>query len=69
MSILKVVEVLSESSESWEDAARQAVAEAAQTLRNIRSIYIENLQATVVDGAIAKYRVNAKITFSLEPER
>lgn len=69
MSILKVVEVLAESQEGWEDAARQAVAEASQTLRNIRSIYIENMQATVADGQIQSYRINAKITFALEAER
>lgn len=69
MSILKVVEVLAESQEGWEDAARQAVAEANQTLRNIRSIYIENMQATVADGQIQSYRINAKITFALEAER
>ncbi|MBC7668197.1 MAG: dodecin domain-containing protein [Gemmatimonadaceae bacterium] len=68
MSILKVVEVLAESSDGWEDAAKQAVDDAARTLRHIRSIYIENLQATVKNGRIDKYRVNAKITFAVEDE-
>ncbi len=66
MSILKVVEVLAESSDGWEDAAKQAVDDAARTLRHIRSIHIENLQATVQNGRIDKYRVNAKITFAVE---
>jgi flavin-binding protein dodecin len=66
MAILKVIEVLAESSDSWEDAARQAVKEAGKSVRGIRSIYVENLQATVKDGEIDKFRVNAKITFTVE---
>ena len=66
MSILKVVEVLAESSDGWEDAAKQAVDDAARPLRHIRSIHIENFQATVQNGRIDKYRVNAKITFAVE---
>ena len=66
MAILKVIEVLAESPTSWEDAARAAVAEASKTVRGIRSIYVENFQATVRDGAIDQFRVNAKITFSVD---
>lgn len=66
MAILKVIEVLAESSDSWEDAARQAVKEAGKSVRGIRSIYVENLQATVKNGEIDKFRVNAKITFAVE---
>lgn len=66
MTMLKVVEVLAESSQSWEDAANRAVAEASRTLRNVRSIYVENLQATVENGRIAKYRINAKVSFELD---
>jgi hypothetical protein len=64
--MLKVIEVLSESSKSWEDAAQQAVANADKSLRNVKSIYIENFQATVENGQIRTYRVNAKISFVLE---
>lgn len=66
MAVLKVIEVLSESSESWEDAARTAVKDASRSIRGIRSIYVENFQATVKDGEIDKFRVNAKITFAVE---
>ncbi len=66
MAMLKVIEVLSESDESWEDAARQAVANAAKTIRNIKSIYIENFEAAVDGDVIVNYRVNAKITFLLD---
>lgn len=69
MAMLKVIEILAESVQSWEDAARQAVEEATRTLRDVRSIYIENMQATVEDGKIDKFRLNAKITFALDGDR
>jgi hypothetical protein len=64
--MLKVIEVLAESNKSWEDAAQVAVASASKTVRGIKSIYVENFQATVKDDKIANYRVNAKLTFELE---
>ena len=64
--MLKVIEVLQESSKSWEDAAQQAVAQADKSVRNVKSIYIENFQATVENGQIKTYRVNAKISFVLD---
>lgn len=66
MSVIKVVEVLSDSKVSWEDAAQQAVAKAGKTLHNIRSIYIKEHSATVNDGKITSFRINAKISFELE---
>lgn len=66
--VVKVIEVLAQSSNGWEDAARGAVDEAANTLRNIRSIYIKEFYAEVQDGKIDNYRVNAKVTFDLESE-
>ena len=65
-SILKVIEVLSESNKSWEDAAKNAINQASKSVRNIQSIYIENFEATVNGGSIENYRINAKITFLLE---
>lgn len=66
MSMLKVIEVLAESDKSWEDAAQTAVRDAAKSVRGIKSIYLENIEATVEDGKINKYRINAKISFLLE---
>jgi flavin-binding protein dodecin len=66
MAMLKVIEVLAESNKSWEDAAQTAVAHANNTLRNVRSIYLENMEATVEDGKIKSYRINGKISFVLE---
>ena len=64
--MLKVIEVLAESDKSWEDAAQNAVKRATETLKNVKSIYIENFEAKVENGVITKYRINAKITFLLK---
>ena len=67
MSMLKVIEVLAESDKSWDDAAQVAVTNAAKTVRHIKSIYVDNMQATVDEnGKISKYRLNAKISFKIE---
>lgn len=66
MSVMKVIEVLAQSDKSWEDAAQQAIARASKSMRDIHSIYIENMQAMVQNGKIVNYRINGKITFKLE---
>jgi flavin-binding protein dodecin len=66
MAIHKVIEVLSQSDKSWEDAAQRAVKDAAKSVRRIKSIYIENMEGVVKDEKIVEFRVNAKITFELE---
>ena len=66
MSMLKVIEVLAESNKSWEDAAQVAVNTASKTVRNVKSIWIDNFEATVEDGKMKKYRINAKVSFVLE---
>ena len=66
MAIHKVIEVLSQSDKSWEDAAQVAIRDAGKTVKNIKSIYIKNMEGIVKDGKIVQYRVNANITFELE---
>ncbi len=65
-NVVKVIEVMAESDKSWEDAAARAVERAASTLHNIKSIYIENFEATVENNRIVMYRVDAKISFLLD---
>ncbi|PIB27300.1 MULTISPECIES: dodecin family protein [Maribacter] len=66
MAVLKVIEVLANSDKSWEDAAKNAVAQAAKSVKNIRSVYINEQSATVEDGQMVNYRVNVKITFEVQ---
>ena len=65
MSILKVIEVLANSSESWEDATQKAVKNAAKTVKNIRSAYVNEHSVVVEGDEITEYRVNVKITFEV----
>jgi dodecin len=64
--VVKVIELMSESPKSWEDAAQNAVTEASKTLRNIRSLNIKEFTAAVDNGNVKSYRINAKVTFDLE---
>lgn len=66
MAVLKSIELLADSKKSWEDAAQVAVKHASKTLRNIRSVNVNNLSATVDKGSITEYRVNVNITFEVE---
>ena len=64
--MLKVIEVLAESPNSWEDAAAVAVSRAANTVHGIKSIYIKDFEAQVNRDKIVNYRINAKISFMLD---
>lgn len=66
MAVLKVIEVLSSSTISWEDATRNAVDEASKTVKNIRSVYVKEQSAMVEGGKVSEYRVNIKLTFAIE---
>jgi flavin-binding protein dodecin len=66
MSIHKVIEVLSQSEKSWEDAAQKAVAEASKSVRKIKSLYIKEQTAVVEKDKIVQYRINANVTFELD---
>ena len=69
MAVVNVGELLAESGESWEDAVRQAVAEATKTLRGITSVYVQEFQATVENDRVKNFRVNVKVSFVLEEGR
>lgn len=66
MSMLKVIEVLAESNEGFDAASRAAVEHTAQSVRNIKSVYIKQMNAQSDRGQITSYRVNAKISFELD---
>jgi dodecin len=63
MPIVKVIEVLAQSDQSWEEATREALREASKTVKGIQSIYIKEFQAVVENDQIVNFRVNAKISF------
>jgi len=63
MSVYKTIEVIAGSSKGWEAAAGEALKAASKSINNITSIWIKDQSATVTNGEITEYRVNAKITF------
>ena len=66
MAVVKVIELLAESEQSWEDAVRNAVTEATKTVRGISSVYVSEFQATVENDKVKNFRVNVKLSFVLE---
>ena len=66
MGVLIIREMVGTSQRSWSDAARQAVATASRTVRNIREVEVVKSTATVDNGEIVEYRVEVKIGFEYE---
>jgi flavin-binding protein dodecin len=65
MSVLKVIEVLSNSEKSWEDATRKAVKQASKSVKNIKSVYVKEQSAIVKNDEVTEFRVNIKLTFEV----
>jgi len=66
MAVLKVIEILANSEKSWEDATKKAVKHASKSLKNIRSVYVQDQSASVKGDEVTDFRVNLKITFEVE---
>lgn len=65
MAIMKVIEVLSNSKESWEDATKKAVRNASKSVKNIKSVYVKEQTCVVENDEVTEFRVNVKITFQV----
>ena len=66
-AVVKVLELVGSSPNSFRDAVRNAVKRASQTLRNIRGVEVVSSTADVGDdGELTVYKVNVKIAFVLE---
>ncbi|XLS30681.1 dodecin family protein [Flavobacteriaceae bacterium M23B6Z8] len=66
MSVLKVIEILGNSTVSFEDAVQNVVNEASKSLEQIKSVYIQDMQVTVENNSISEYRVNTKVCFGIK---
>lgn len=69
MSVHKVIEILAQSNEGYEDAIQQAVSEASETVSGIKNVYVKDMQAVVENNRVTAYRVNVKITFQVADNR
>jgi flavin-binding protein dodecin len=66
MAILKVIEVMADSSKSWEDATRNAISHASNSVNHIKSAFVQSQSVVVKDGNVTDFRVNVKITFEVK---
>ncbi len=64
--VLKVIELMASSEKSWEDAAKNAIDKAGNSVKNIRSAWVKDQTVYVKDGKITEYRVNVKISFGVD---
>ncbi|WP_339628573.1 dodecin family protein [uncultured Maribacter sp.] len=65
MSVLKVIELMGNSTESFEKAVENVIAQASKTINNIRSVYIQDMQVSVDNNKIVQYRVTTKVSFEI----
>lgn len=65
MGVMKVIEIMSSSDKSWEDATRKGIKKASETIKNIRTAWVQDHSVTVKDGEVAEYRVTLKVTFEV----
>jgi flavin-binding protein dodecin len=66
MAVMKVLEIMANSDQSWEQAVKNAVKTAAKSVKNIRSVYVKDQTANVSGDNITDYRVIVKITFEVD---
>ncbi len=69
MSAVKIVKILGTSTESWEDAAHEAFAEADETIEDIHGIEVESWTASVDDGEITEYKATVEVAFRIHREQ
>jgi len=64
--VLKVIELVGVSDQSFSDAVRQAVSEASKTIRGISGVKVVESSANVADGQITEYHVTVRVAFPVE---
>ena len=66
MSVATVTEISAISEKGFDDAVKQAIVRANQTLRNIEGAWVKDQNVMIEDGNIVGYKVNLEVTFVLE---
>ncbi|HEX9765446.1 MAG TPA: dodecin family protein [Nitriliruptorales bacterium] len=66
MAVIKTIDLVGVSSDSWRDAASQALAEATKTIRGIEGFDVLETSAVVGDGEITEYHTHIRIKFRIE---
>ncbi len=65
-SVYKVVELVGTSETSWEEAVKNIVAKASQSLRDIRIVEVKTLDVKLEEGKIILFRARVELSFKYE---
>ncbi len=65
MAVIKTIDLVGVSSESWQDAAERALEEASKTLRGVEGLTVLDQSAVVENGTIAEYHTHVRIKFRI----
>ena len=66
VAVIKTIDLVGVSADSWRDAADQALKEAAKTIRGITGMDVLDTSCTVSDGRITEYLTHVRIKFRIE---
>ena len=66
MSVIKSIELVGSSPDTFEDAANHAIREAKKTIRNIRRVKVEDMEVLIEDDEIVSYQAKIKLYFMVE---
>ena len=66
MATVKVIEIMSDSKNSWEEATKKAIETASKTIKNIRSAWVQDQSVVVDSGNVSKFRVSLKVSFEIK---
>ncbi|TFB11041.1 dodecin domain-containing protein [Candidatus Marinimicrobia bacterium MT.SAG.3] len=65
-SVYKVIELIGTSSNSWEEAAKNAVERASKSLTNLRIAEVKDLDMKIEDGKVTAYRAKVSLSFKFK---
>ena len=65
MKVMKVIEIMSDSKKSWEDATASGIKKASKSIKNIRSAWVKDQSVSIDNGKVATYRVTLKVSFQV----
>ena len=66
MSVAKIIEIISSSKSSFDDAVKKGVARASESVDEVQSAWVKDQNVLVENGKVIEYRVTLKVTFVLK---
>jgi hypothetical protein len=66
---VRVIELVGESKDGWEDAAQRLVKRESAKHKNITGLDVLRSTAVVREGKIVEYRIDAKMAYAIQPDQ